>query len=65
MIYNLYFNIIIKLEKYYEIIMILCIHYVFTIHNDSEIPLILHMKERLQQKSNSQNQQLPHLFTKK
>ena len=63
--YNYDCDSIIKLEKYYEIIMIMCIHYSVTIKNDSEIPIITRMKERLKSNTHPQNRTLSRLFQKK
>ncbi|MDQ5968597.1 MAG: hypothetical protein QG561_248 [Patescibacteria group bacterium] len=63
--YNYDCDSIIKLEKYYEIIMIMCIHYSVTIKNDSEIPIITRMKERLKPNTHPQNHKLSRLFQKK
>ena len=63
--YNYDCDSIIKLEKYYEIIMIMCIHYSVTIKNDSEIPIITRMKDRLKPNTHPQNRTLSRLFQKK
>ena len=45
--------------------MIMCIHYSVTIKNDSEIPIITRMKERLKPNTHPQNRTLSRLFQKK
>lgn len=45
--------------------MIMCIHYSVTIKNDSEIPIITRMKERLKSNTHPQNRTLSRLFQKK